>query len=289
MRVKSRLTPYPVLNNYRDDYLNSSYTADYNLNALNGKIEGSIDFHLNNDEIEKLIEDNKAEHVVHVECPTTSYRKILSTRDNSINIGISEADISKTVEVRTFIILKEDVQGFTSSNFHTDYDGVSFNLKKNSIIAEGTAKDFDLITDNHSLNNLPSIIKIETLNNKKKGNISVNTDSDEYITIGIEKNLYDSYYTLGGNMLKDTMFSLILLPAMIIILERMVKYKEDEDMNSKHWFKVINNKLEEAHYSLDRLSIENDTLLKTVQEMFAYPIERSFNELNDIIERGMNP
>ena len=31
MRVKSRLSPYPILDNYGDDYVNSSFDAEYEM------------------------------------------------------------------------------------------------------------------------------------------------------------------------------------------------------------------------------------------------------------------
>ena len=119
----------------------------------------------------------------------------------------------------------------------------------------------------------------------KKGSLTVNTDSDNYIMVGLSEDVYELYARLGKNTYKSTAFSLVLLPALMIVLQRMHANKDDEDYKSRHWFQVINSILENNKQKLDDITIENDTLLMVCQSIFADPISRSFKELDSCSER----
>lgn len=285
MRVKNRLSPYPILDNYGDDYVKSSFDAEYEMVAQFSEIYGKIRFDLKNKEIEDLIKSEKAEYLVHVECPSTCYRMKFSSTENEIEFKLSSNDLAKTIEIRTFIVLTQDIIDFESVDFHPDYSGQKFNLFAHQIIAVGTGKNFNIHKDDRDLESLPSVLQIIKMNNKKKGSLTVNTDNDNYVMIGLSKEIYELYARLGKNTYKSTAFSLVLLPALVIILQRMHANKEDDDYKSRHWFQIINSILERNKIKLDNLSIENDTLLTVCQSIFDDPIARSFRELDSCSER----
>ena len=285
MRIKNRLTPYPILNNYGDDYIDSSFTVDYDVKTQFAEVYGKLVFNLKNDDINKLIEDNKAEYVAHIECPSTCYRRIESSLEPEIEFRIESSLVAKVIEIRTFIVLKEDVRDFLSSKFHPDYAGSKFDLKSHQVIAIGTAKNFHIQKDDRDLDSLPSIIQIIKASNNRKGCISVNTDNDDRVLVGLNGEIYELYARLGKTIFQSTSFSLVLLPAMVVILQRMHANRDDTDMNSRHWFQVINSLLENNGFRLEDISIDNDNLLLVCQSIFADPIARSFRELDSCSER----
>ena len=77
----------------------------------------------------------------------------------------------------------------------------------------------------------------------------------------------------------------MLLPALIVIIQRMCDSKDDTAVNSMHWFKVIENLLNNNGIHLNDISMDNDSLLSTCQKIFADPIDRSFKELEGWSER----
>lgn len=284
MRVKSRLSPYPILDNYGDDYVNSSFDAEYEMTTQFSEIYAKIRFHLENKEIEELIKNEKAQYLVHVECPSTCFRMKFSSTENEIEFKLSSVNLAKILEIRTFIVLTQDIKNFKSVDFHPDYLGETFNLFKHQIIAIGTEKNYILNKDDRDLESLPSVIQIMKTSDKK-GSLTVNTDSDNYIMVGLSEDVYELYARLGKNTYKSTAFSLVLLPALMIVLQRMHANKDDEDYKSRHWFQVINSILENNKQKLDDITIENDTLLMVCQSIFADPISRSFKELDSCSER----
>lgn len=285
MRIKNRLSPYPILDNYGDDYINSSFDVSYDISVQFSEIYGELIFSLDNKEINRLIEEDKAEYVVHVECPLTCYRFIEHSTEPRLEIKLDASELLRKIEMRTFIVLKEDVDGFSSVNFHPDYQNESFNLKKHQIIAIGTAKDYKIQKDDRDLESVPSIIRIKKLKDKKKGALSVNTDNDGYIIIGLAEDLYDIYANLGKHIFKETCFNLVLFPALIIVLQRMYANRKEISYTSMHWYQVIKNILEKNGYGVSDLNIENDMLLSICQSLFSDPLSKAFHELLDCSER----
>lgn len=285
MRIKNRLTPYPILDDFGDDYVDSSLTVTYEVKTQFAEVYGKLIFKLENDDIQKLIDANKAEYIVHIECPTTCYRTVISSSDSEVEFRMESSLVAKVIEIRTFIVLKMDVKNFSSSKFHPDYEGQKFDLKSHQIIAIGTAMNFDIHKDDRDLDSLPSVLQIVKSSDKKKGSMIVNTDNDNRVLIGLNGDIYELYARLGKTTFKSTSFSLVLLPALVIILQRMHANKDDTDMNSRHWFQVINSLIEKNGFKLDDINIDNDTLLSVCQLIFADPIARSFNELDLCSER----
>lgn len=287
MRIKNRLTPYPILDNFGDDYVDSSFNVEYEVNTQFTEVYGKLKFNLDNDEINKLISEKKAVYSVHIESPSTCYREVISSDETEIEFKLNSSAVSKVIEIRTFVVLTEPVKGFTSNKFHPDYQGQTFDLFPHQIIAIGTAKNYDVKKDDRDLDSLPSIIRIVKLEDKKKGSISVNTDNDEYVIVGLSKDVFDLYARLGKSAFKATSFSMVLLPALMIVMQRMCNGKDDEAVNSMHWYKVIETLLDNNGFNIENLSIDNDSLLTVCQSIFADPIARGFRELETWSERSV--
>lgn len=286
MRIKNRLSPYPILDNFGDDYVNSSFTVEYEINTQFTEVYGKLTFKLDNEEIKALIEAKKAVYTVHIESPSTCYREVFYSDDTEIEFKLNASVVSKVIEIRTFIVLTQAISAFTSKNFHPDYQGHSFDLDAHQIVAIGTAKNYDIKKDDRDLGSLPSILRIVKLEDKKKGSLSVNTDNDEYIVLGLSEDVFELYARLGKNTFKATAFSLVLLPALMVVIQRMCDGKMDEAINSMHWYKVIEALLNNNGFYIEDLSMDNDSLLTICQSIFADPIARSFKEL-DTWSEGM--
>jgi len=284
MRLKSKLSPYPILDNFGDDYIDSSFVVEYDVKSQFSEVTGTVKFNLNCKSILSLIKNKQAQYVVHIECPSTCFRTTYVTEENSIDFKLNSKKIAKLIEIRVFVVLTNDVVGYTSDNFHPDYANQSYDLLSHSIVAIGTAMDFDISNDDRDLESLPSVIQIVKQNSNKMGSMTVNTDDDDHILVGLTESVFDAYVNLGKTVFKSTSFSLVLLPALIVVIQRMYAARDDVQMTSKHWFVVINSVLEKNGYKLDNLSIDNDTLLAVCQAVFADPIARSFNELDSYSE-----
>lgn len=285
MRIKNRLSPYPILDNYGDDYVDSYLNAEFDIRTQFSEVYGKIEFDLENDEIKELIKQEKAAYTVHIECPSTCFRKVVSSYEPEVEFRFDTNIIATVIEIRTFIILTEDIYGYSSKKFHPDYQGETFDLSKHQMIAIGPAEDHDVKKDDRDLDSLPSIIRIVKLDDKKKGSLSVNTDNDDCVIVGLDKESFELYAQLGKSAFKSTIFSMVLLPALMVIVQRMYMNKDNDDITSLHWYQVIENLLKNNGFSIENINVENDSLLTVCQAIFADPIAKGFKELEKWSER----
>lgn len=117
----------------------------------------------------------------------------------------------------------------------------------------------------------------------------INTENDDYLMLGIDEKLYDTYFGLGKGKYRETVFSLLFMPALVVVLSRMCHASQSGEnyFEEKKWYQAIVDLLERAGYTLDSLSEDNETLLEAVQVIFKNPISRALNELstnNDVEE-----
>lgn len=287
MRVKNRLSSYPVLNRYdqgsQDYQPGNTISANISLEQEFENYVCKVSFELSCPYIEALIRDDIAKYCVHVECPSSCFRKEYLSRESSLSFSFPSNVANESIEINTFVVMEKDFDHFSSREFHSDYSGLSFNLKNHQIIAIGDAMKYPCTKKD--LDKLSSIIKVRRLDNDANGVMTVDTDdSNEFIYVGLQNETFDAYYEQGKNRYKKTSLGLVLFPALIVILERMHQaYKDgNQDVTSRHWYQVIEKQLERNHLSVSDLEIQSDNLLKICQSILGEPIRAGFEELSII-------
>lgn len=88
MEIKNRLFPYPVLCDNNDDYIESKFDVTVTKEEKLNDIILHFDIELDNTELLSLIREGKAEYVMHIECPYTSYRKVVRGFSKPIEYSI---------------------------------------------------------------------------------------------------------------------------------------------------------------------------------------------------------
>ena len=277
MKLKNSLTPYPVLSS-GDDYLNVSFNVELSSNPTTDGVFIAIKFDLNDEALLKLVEEGKAQYAVHVECPYTYWRKFKTSHQNVIVFEVNSDDVSGDVEVCTFLVATQDIKGFSSPNFHSDYAGHTFDIFKGGILASSDSFKMDM-TNDVTGENTESIIAITEGEKNQAIDISVNTDGSDKIYVSLKPELYALYERLAAGKYEDIIFSLILNPVLQTVLERIST--TPDSYNDARWYKTIIkslNKLgvkpEELNFSSDKKSIHY-----LVQKIFENPTSRAFDNL----------
>ena len=235
MEIKYKLYPYPVLWNKNDDYkMPSEFSAEIKTeeNFKNTKLK--IKFFLKDKEIEKLIRENKAEYVVHIEGTRTYFRDFISTRETEITYDLKDRDILGKLEINFFILAKQDIRGYRNDNFNEDYSSEAFNLKKGNIIAIADGYRFDIEKNDDELGKISSIFSICKKETVEQTGMTVDM-SYEKIRIGLNITDYVNYSQLSQNPNKvDSVNSIIIFPALIYIFEQLKKDKKSQVGNETH-------------------------------------------------------
>lgn len=284
MRARDKISPYPILNDYQDDYINSSFRADIEVKEHFSTVTLDVHFRLRNPMIQQLISEGKAAYLLHVECPALSLRHEILTAEDHLNTTIESDDLAERLEICTFIVVQEELAQYTNPCFHPDYQGRPFRLMKGQILAIGDAKEFDIEKTRDKLKSLPSIIRIARNADSSKGTMTINTDNPNYISVGLTEQAYQVYSALGKREYPKAILSMVLFPALLVVFQRV---SSDPEAFSEHkWFEVLSDLLENNGHSWDEMSGESgDTaILAVTQAIFANPIEAGLKELQSSME-----
>ena len=280
MEIKYKLYPYPVLWNKNDDYkMPSEFSAEIKTeeNFKNTKLK--IKFFLKDKEIEKLIRENKAEYVVHIEGTRTYFRDFISTRETEITYDLKDRDILGKLEINFFILAKQDIRGYRNDNFNEDYSSEAFNLKKGNIIAIADGYRFDIEKNDDELGKISSIFSICKKETVEQTGMTVDM-SYEKIRIGLNITDYVNYSQLSQNPNKvDSANSVIIFPALIYIFEQLKKDFNETDYTEYKWFRALENIFKKNGEELNKGLLENEISIDLAQRVLNYPIERAFNSL----------
>ena len=282
MEIKYKLYPYPVLWNKNDDYkMPSDFSAEIKTAANFKNTKLKIKFFLKDKEIEKLIRENKAEYVVHIEGTRTYFRDFISTRETEITYDLKDRDILGKLEINFFILAKQDIRGYRNDNFNEDYSSEAFNLKKGNIIAIADGYRFDIEKNDDELGKISSIFSICKKETVEQTGMTVDM-SYEKIRIGLNITDYVNYSQLSQNPNKvDSVNSIIIFPALIYIFEQLKKDFTETDYTEYKWFRALENIFKKNGQELNKELLENEISIDLAQRVLNYPIERAFNSLTN--------
>lgn len=280
MEIKYKLYPYPVLWDKNDDYKKpSKFSVEVEPKEDFKNIKLKINFLLKDKEIEKLIKENKAEYVVHIEGSSTYFREIISTKETEINYVLKDRDILGRLQVNFFILARQDIKNYKNDNFNDDYSSETFNLKKGNIIAIADGYRFDIEKNDDELGKISSIFSICKKETVEQTGMTIDMGYEK-IRIGLNITDYVNYSQLSQNPNKvESVNSIIIFPALIYIFEQLKKDFNETDYTEYKWFRSLENIFKKNGEDLNKGLLENEISIDLAQRVLNYPIERAFNSL----------
>ena len=282
MEIKYKLYPYPVLWDKNDDYKKpSKFSVEVEPKEDFKNIKLKINFLLKDKEIEKLIKENKAEYVVHIEGSSTYFREIISTKETEISYVLKDRDILGRLQVNFFILARQDIKNYKNDNFNEDYSSETFNLKKGNIIAIADGYRFDIEKNDDELGKISSIFSICKKETVEQTGMTIDMGYEK-IRIGLNITDYVNYSQLSQNPNKvDSVNSIIIFPALIYIFEQLKKDFTETDYTEYKWFRALENIFKKNGQELNKELLENEISIDLAQRVLNYPIERAFNSLTN--------
>lgn len=278
MDIRNRLYPYPVLSDTTDDYVNSSFSMEPQITKGVREICFSLSLSLCNKEIEKLIYDLKAEYVIHIECPYTSFRTVVKNNENVIRINIPEHKLSGKVSICAFVIASTDIADYSNKSFNEDYEGMKFTLHRGNIIAVGGQVTVEITKEVEELSKIPSIFTIckcaEDMDESMKIDIT-----GEKIAITLCSKSFGNYKMLAGmpSML-PVLHSILIVPTLIYTFETLKKegIGEFEDLR---WYKSVERTLRKNDLTLNNELLDSIPSFELAQKSLDLPVDRALEAL----------
>ena len=264
---------YPVLCNFNDDYINVEFEAGTVGIMEKSKKYCKIKTHvkLSDNQIVDLISSNMAKIIVKIYCKATKYREIFEIKLGDDELVFLNKDVNNRVDLSTFIVLNENINNYTSSNFNKDYRGKRFNLEKGTIIAIGKQENIFIEKDINELTKLNSIIMI-CKNEKKDSPMEVDY-LDDKIRIKLSEEGFNIYSNYSKHCI-PIVNSMIIIPAIMYVLDELAKEEQDiEEYITKKWYRVISKKCSDIigkPFTIDY--IKNFGSFEILQKIFENPV-----------------
>ena len=281
MKMNNRSFNYPVLAEGINDYKNCAFEADYNFSQSADAIILNFNFDTDCAEINNLIQRGAAEFVIHLECATTIFRKILKSARGEFSAEINLSRVKNVLEIVAFIIMKNDIENFSCKDWSADFYGLKFNLAKGNILAYKTLASLK-IPDNPD--NFAGEESIFTVCRMVDAENFFDVDFEgERIKIILSAAEYDFFVNANENLeVQPLVNSLVILPALIYVLEELQTEGALEIYETKDWFISLKN-----NYGADFVDdLQNEDLFELAQKLINLPLARAFDSLKKVYGEG---
>lgn len=283
MDIRYKLYPYPVLAAGTDDYVNSQYSFDINYKKGVRELIFEFDITLINKGIQEMVDDGKAEFLIHLECPQTCYRSVVKFQDKHYEKHILESQLNGKLSICAFIVAKQDLKGYTNTEFNEDYGKSSFNIERGSVLGIGGQYNLDITKDTEELEKVPSIFSIcRAVVDDGHNDMKINLDGDK-IAITLCNESFQNYKLLSAMPdFLPVFHSMLIVPALIYVFETL-RREDIEEHEDKRWFKGIKKTLKKYEMTLDQELLEQYPSYELAQKLLDAPINKA---LNTIIQVG---
>jgi hypothetical protein len=237
MNLNNTYFPYPVISPFTDAYNQKKFDVAYKSEPGDKEWKFDVDIVLEDDNLLNLIHSKRSYFFIVIECPSLGFRKNITSHDTKIYFELSSMDVSKKVDIKTYIIANENLN-LASVNFHTDYQGGAFKIEKADVL--GIAEGFSFIPEDDidSFKNLGSIIHVCKFPNGQVKPMEVGLDGSHYIIISLSENDYQLYISAQNHKpFAPILISMLVVPALLHTLNIMMTAGENHE--DKIWHRVI--------------------------------------------------
>jgi len=283
MRILNSLYPYPVLTqseDFKDGYF---FKVDFEMVPATPFKSAKLiaNYHLNEPNIQRLINNDQAGMFLHVESPRAAYRKMHKVENNTYELEINLDNMRTVVEITAFILATDHLEGLKNGNINSEMygDDYIFPTLENG---NPLAVNYTILLELDEIDDLSKVSSIIKVAQTKENMMYVNYDGDT-IFVYLPEKLYEKY--LDFQILGEVLLSSIIVPALVHVIDAIGK-NAGEGMHDRKWFKVIEKKLEIMGYSMNQVYNDEITSIQLAQEIFNNPLERMFSEVESVVSQN---
>lgn len=283
MRIRTnRIYPYPVYSVFSDDYKDNIFSAEADIEYDSENATVILDITINDDELKKLMSEEKLALFCHLDSPVTKFRDVFEVgldENNHAEHEYSLQQLNGGIELTCLLITKVEINDFMDNNLTGLYEGASVHFPQYATIGYTHTIEIDLQKRTDTNGEVPSIFKI-TPTEEEEGQMSFDA-SDEYIYIYLPRNQYDIYMDYKGQnkRLKSMMINLPVLTEII----NNVNSGLGEEYASQPWFDVIEQGLKKHGFSDFGQNFTTRPAIEIAQLLLGNITKDAFDEFDKIL------
>ena len=138
--------PHPVLRppSYGDDYPRAEFEVDIDVHRVKHStaVQVYAVFELSDPDLLKLVAQGSARYVLLVKSSRTHFRDAIETSEKEITKTYPAGALSSRTEFSPFLTCTRHVARFSSTRWHSDFAGRSFDLQPGVVLAQDVPKEY---------------------------------------------------------------------------------------------------------------------------------------------------
>lgn len=289
MNIVNRSYPYPVLTEDTDDYTSSVFDIDFSYKmSTTDKLNLKLNINMDNEGIQELIDADKMEYLLHIECGITSYRVSIPFRSKTMDYEISLGDINKKLELIVLLVAKEEIKGYKNEKLNKVYEGLTFHFTKGNIVGYKNLQPININKDYEELLSADTIFSVYRIESETSTAMRINMESDR-LKVGLANPEFRFYIKYCKNIIMQPILnSMIILPALTQVFTEL-RYGYDLEVYMGYsWFISLVNAYERVGLNfLEELEDESKPVLQIAQEAMGLPFKAGFESLEELCVGGL--
>lgn len=277
MKFNDVTFPHPVLG-LGDSISGNIDLGSPEINSLQDVYEVKINLNHNNDDLQKMLDNSKAEYLYEVTCTNTLYRKLFLSTKNKIEFEIPKKDVKGRVEFICLLVAKENVVEYTNVEAHKDYTGYSFDLDKGDVLAYFGEFSFNADIKYEKLKAVSSFMEIVESEDLTYTNIDLKKSKIEIQLPSETFNIYRSDAISQEEKFAPVFHSSIVLNALLTALYNFEEHKD------YLWATVIDYRLKNDNQFKNINLDEKENIPEIAQRLLGNPFKRLLEGMNTIVE-----
>lgn len=237
---------------------------------------------LNDDDIQKLIDEDKAVYACEISCSYTMLLRSLLNKRGVFTIRLPRKRVGKRIDFTVAVLAKEQILNYTNRNFHPDFkdQGFVFNLNPGEIIAKVSTFHVDADISYEKLKAIESILVVRQHLSSEAKLVDVNCEGEK-IEVLLPSHIYEQY---KGGLAYDRRFSSsfhasFVLQALAIAITHYHHFLNLE----KLWARVLNARFLTQSELFSEYDLSGDVDIedayRIAQIILSCPFDRMFDTL----------
>lgn len=237
---------------------------------------------LNDEDIQKLIDDNKAVYACEISCSYTMLLRSVLNSHGRFKIRLPRKRVGKRIDFTVAVLAKEPIENYTNKNFHPDFldQGFIFNLNPGEVIAKVSTFHVDADISFEKLKAIESILVVRRHHQDEAKFVDVNCDGEK-IEVLLPSILYNQFKDglAYDRRYSSSFHASFVLQALAIAITHYQHFLNLE----KLWARVLNARFstQSELFSEFDLSgeIDIEDAYQIAQIILSNPFDRMFNTL----------
>lgn len=262
--------PHPVLRPRSTDYERVEFQVHVEVVRIEGTtaVRVAAEFTMSDLDLLRLVERKRARYSLVLRCPTTNFRRDLSSSTPHIVQEFSNGILAGQLEITPFCVVASPISAFRAESWNADYDGLEFDLPEGAVLAmdDSVTRWVDTADEGH----IGTIFKLVPYEPAVRGQWSCEP-TEERVEIRMHPEDYrrflDAQERVGSSSEGYYRRNGVYLPALLYLLD--VLDAEPEEHASKRWYASVETRLDNLKCAA--IGSESADRLKDAQAILENP------------------